>query len=112
MTRPSWAHGDNTNPRGALMSTRFLIYVPSFTRRTLAFLALSACATEAPTEFVTESPTEFVIDMAAAVASPGGVGDLSVTLATDSTITVRWTQIDDGVGQPANYRLKYAIPPI
>ena len=40
------------------------------------------------------------------------VGDLTVALATDSAITVRWTQVDDGFGAPAKYRVRYATPAI
>lgn len=43
--------------------------------------------------------------------SPGTVQDLDVVVATDSTLTVRWTQVDDGTGGPARYRIKYAPPP-
>jgi hypothetical protein len=42
----------------------------------------------------------------------GTVDDLVVTGTTDSSLTVRWTQVDDGTGQPASYRVKYAVPPI
>ena len=42
----------------------------------------------------------------------GAVDDLVVTGTTDSGLTVRWTQVDDGTGQPASYRVKYALPPI
>jgi hypothetical protein len=45
-------------------------------------------------------------------ADPVAVGDLSIAAATDSTLTVHWTQIDDGAGQPASYRVKYSVPSI
>jgi hypothetical protein len=44
--------------------------------------------------------------------APAVVGDLSIAGATDSTLTVRWTQIDDGAGRPASYRVKYSVPSI
>ena len=40
------------------------------------------------------------------------VQDLAVSGATDATLTVRWTQIDDGTGQPADYRVKYGASPL
>jgi hypothetical protein len=43
---------------------------------------------------------------------PAGVTDLSVASVTDSTVTLEWTQVDDGTGQPANYALRYATPSI
>jgi hypothetical protein len=53
----------------------------------------------------------------AAASTTGDAGaikvtDLSVTGVSSSSITVRWTQIDDGTGHPARYRVKYALPPI
>lgn len=53
----------------------------------------------------------------AATATPaepdaGTVDDLAVAVATDSSLSVRWTQVDDGTGLPASYRVKYALPPI
>jgi hypothetical protein len=44
--------------------------------------------------------------------APAVVGDLSIAGATDSTLTVRWTQVDDGTGRPASYRVKYSVPSI
>lgn len=40
------------------------------------------------------------------------VRDLAVALTTDSAITVRWTQVDDGFGAPARYFVRYASPAI
>jgi hypothetical protein len=40
------------------------------------------------------------------------VDDLAVVTATDSSISLRWTQVADGVDRPALYRLKYATPSI
>jgi hypothetical protein len=42
----------------------------------------------------------------------GTVTDLLVMRSTQSTLTLHWTQVQDGGGQPASYRLKYAAPPI
>jgi hypothetical protein len=42
--------------------------------------------------------------------APTVVDDLEVTEATSSTLTVRWTQVDDGRGEPAWYRLRYGSP--
>jgi hypothetical protein len=41
---------------------------------------------------------------------PGGVSDLRVTAATSTSLTVTWTQVDDGTGNPARYRVKYGQP--
>jgi hypothetical protein len=49
--------------------------------------------------------------------SSGGSGDLQVDdlrviEAGDNFLTMRWTQVDDGTGDPASYRLKWSRPPI
>ena len=49
---------------------------------------------------------------AAPLTDPASVTDLSVVAVTDSTITVRWTQVDDGAGNPAKYALRYGSPTI
>jgi hypothetical protein len=48
----------------------------------------------------------------APAATAVAVADLTVTAATDSSLTVRWTQVNDGTGQPADYRVKYATQPL
>jgi hypothetical protein len=48
----------------------------------------------------------------AAYASAATVGDLAVVSATESSVTLEWTDVDDGRGNPAWYRLRYAEPPI
>jgi hypothetical protein len=58
----------------------------------------------------TTSPVQVTDTTETTMASP--VEDLSVAAVTESTLTVRWTQVDDGTGQPAKYRVKYAVPPI
>jgi hypothetical protein len=40
------------------------------------------------------------------------VRTLNVVTATDSTVTVRWTQVDGGGGAPASYEVRYAPSPI
>ena len=84
---------------------------PSFTGKlvtglTIALLPLSACTADSPTN---PDPGE---DPSAAVVSAGAVDDLRVSESTASTMTVRWTQVDDGAGAPARYRVKYASRPI
>jgi hypothetical protein len=47
-------------------------------------------------------------------ASPSAVAvaDLAVESSTGSSLTLRWTQVDDGTGQPASYRVKYGAAPL
>jgi hypothetical protein len=45
-------------------------------------------------------------------ASAGRISDLSVSATTGSSLTLRWTQVDDGTGQPASYQVRSSAPPI
>jgi hypothetical protein len=40
------------------------------------------------------------------------VDDLTITDRTRNSLTVTWTQVDDGTGEPALYRVKYSKPPL
>jgi hypothetical protein len=44
--------------------------------------------------------------------TPGTVTDLRIAARTPASITLAWTEVDDGTGNPAWYRVKYATPPI
>jgi uncharacterized protein YjdB len=43
---------------------------------------------------------------------PATVSDLSVVAMTDASVTLSFTQVDDGLGQPANYDLRYSAAPM
>src|SRR5437773_701688 len=45
-------------------------------------------------------------------SAPGTVNDLSVASVTDSSVTLTFTEVDDGAGQPAKYDIRWAIDPI
>ncbi len=45
-------------------------------------------------------------------ADPDTVADLTATAATSTTITLSFTQVNDGVGRPANYEVRYAVAPM
>ena len=69
----------------------------------VAGAALAACG---------EAPVEPDVTPSFGVPSPDGVTDLQVVDSASTTLTLEWTQVDDGTGSPASYRLKYAEPPI
>ncbi len=71
---------------------------------------LTACGDASPTA-VTVEPTD-VVPVEAAYPTPGGVPDLAVSRADESSIELTWTHIDDGTGDPARYRVKYSRPSI
>ncbi len=41
-------------------------------------------------------------------SAPGTVGDLAVAASTDSSVTLRFTEVDGGMGAPASYDIRYA----
>jgi uncharacterized protein YjdB len=43
---------------------------------------------------------------------PGTVTDLKVTAADSNSVTLSFTQVNNGTGQPAQYDVRYATPPI
>lgn len=85
--------------------------LPRYGRNVLAPLMvclapLAACGDASPTA-VTVEPTN-VAPMEARYPTPGGVPDLTVSHADESSIELTWTHIDDGTGDPARYRVKYS----
>ncbi|HMC68775.1 MAG TPA: Ig-like domain-containing protein, partial [Mycobacteriales bacterium] len=47
------------------------------------------------------------IAVTAPVSPPGTVGDLTVVTTTDSSVTLRFTEVDGGTGAPASYDIRY-----
>jgi hypothetical protein len=77
-------------------------------------LPLAACGDVSPTGVVIEPEPEpvDVVPVMAAYPTPGGVPDLAVSDADESSVELTWTHVDDGTGMPANYRVKYSTPPV
>ena len=48
------------------------------------------------------------VTISAAAAAPGTVGDLAVASTTDTSVTLRFTEVDGGTGAPASYDIRYA----
>lgn len=51
-----------------------------------------------------------VLDSAS--GSPERVGDLHAVTTTTDAVTLQWTEVDDGTGEPADYALRYGSPSI
>jgi polysaccharide lyase-like protein/fibronectin type III domain protein len=47
-----------------------------------------------------------------AISAPGTVTDLRVVSVTSTSVTLAFTEVDDGTGQPAQYDVRYAVAPI
>ena len=50
-----------------------------------------------------------VVRVASAVTNPGTVTDLAVAGVTDTSVTLSFTEVSDGAGQPASYDVRYAV---
>src|SRR5437016_2258015 len=46
------------------------------------------------------------------ISQLGAVTDLSVTTMTDTSVTLAFTELDDGTGLPASYDVRYAVAPL
>src|SRR5438445_460839 len=55
-----------------------------------------------------QSGTAAVTVTAASPVQPATVLDLAVASTTDSSVTLTFTEVDDGTGQPAKYDIRYA----
>src|SRR5690349_9208859 len=44
--------------------------------------------------------------------APGTVTDLTASSVSSTSVTLSFTQVDDGTGQPAHYDVRYAAGPI
>jgi uncharacterized protein YjdB len=44
--------------------------------------------------------------------APSAVTDVAISSVTDTTMTVRFTEVGDGVGAPANYIVRFSLPPL
>lgn len=44
--------------------------------------------------------------------APSPVTDVSISSVTDTSVTVRFTEVGDGLGAPANYIVRFALPPM
>src|SRR5438034_4478900 len=52
------------------------------------------------------------LTVAAPPGPPGAVTDLVVAAATDTSVTLSFTEVSDGTGQPASYDVRFAVAPI
>jgi uncharacterized protein YjdB len=72
----------------------------------LIVVAATCCSNAADTATVAVFKEEVTLE------APGQVTDLSAVSATDDAVTLRWTQVDDGTGKPANYAVRHGSPEI
>lgn len=72
-----------------------------------AALALVACSESTSLNSVVQEPLA-----ASTASSPGAVDDLTAIHVTSGSITLSWSQVGDGTGEPAKFDARYAFSPI
>jgi hypothetical protein len=73
----------------------------------ISLLPLSACTGEALLEPTTTREIPATSGTIAGSMAVGTITDLKVTKNTAVGLTLRWTQVADGTGNPASYRVRY-----
>ncbi|PYP37160.1 MAG: hypothetical protein DMD48_11610 [Gemmatimonadetes bacterium] len=73
-----------------------------------ALFAIAACQRETPLA----PPSKLAVPGGGLPGFPGTVTDLAVDAVTQNSATLSFTEVDDGLGQPARYVVRFAEPPI
>ncbi len=73
-----------------------------------ALLVVAACQRDAPLA----PPASLTVPGDGLPGSPGTVTDLAVDEVTQNSVTLSFTEVNDGLGKPARYVVRYAEPPI
>lgn len=98
VTSVTWA------PRLEVLLTSRRMMIPTLA---LTLLPITSCTADSSvTAYVDETVAESVL------VDADQVTDLMAVDSSTTTATVSWTQVDDGTGEPAEYRVKYAVSPI
>src|SRR5438093_1501743 len=75
-------------------------------------LAAGSAVITAMSEGKTGTATLTVVAPPPPPGAPGAVTDLAVAGATDTSVTLSFTEVSDGAGQPASYDVRFAVAPI
>lgn len=87
-----------------------MVHRPAVVASLVRTVVLASCATAVACD---GAPTPTGVDLpgdASASALTAPVIDLAVTRFASRSLTLSWTQVDDGTGEPARYRVKYGAP--
>jgi len=57
-------------------------------------------------------PSRLTVPGGGLPGSPGTVTDLAVAAVRPNSVTLSFTEVDDGLGEPAQYAVRFAAPPI
>src|SRR5881396_3037222 len=72
-------------------------------------LAIAACQGR---DTPVAPPSKLAVSGGGLPGFPGTVTDLAVDAVTRNSATLSFTEVDDGLGQPARYVVRFAEPPI
>jgi uncharacterized protein YjdB len=95
---------------GDIMNRKFL----GLTATVFAFYSTVSCS-DRSSEINGIAPKDSTVQEAGAVTvavKPGTVTDLQAAVTGSTSVTLSFTQVDDGTGQPAKYNVRYAVAPI
>jgi hypothetical protein len=79
-----------------------------------AFCSTVSCS-DRSSEINGIAPKDSTVQEAPAITvavKPGTVTDLQAAVTGSTSVTLSFTQVDDGTGQPAKYNVRYAVAPI
>jgi uncharacterized protein YjdB len=95
---------------GNIMNRRLL----GLAATVFAFCSTLSCS-DRSSEINGIAPNDSAVQEARALAAavnPGTVTDLQAAVTGSTSVTLSFTQVNDGTGQPAKYNVRYAVAPI
>ena len=72
---------------------------------------VAACSSDGTSIVEVKNTAERVASTLLTATPPGTVSDLSAFAIASTSVTLSFTQVDDGTGQPASYDVRYAVAP-
>jgi uncharacterized protein YjdB len=100
---------------GNIMNRKFLGLIAT----AFAFYSTVSCSDKSARDITSVTPEDSTgvrlndsTASAAVVANPSAVADLQASVTGSTSVTLSFTQVNDGTGQPAKYDIRYAVAPI
>ncbi|MGZ3374574.1 MAG: Ig-like domain-containing protein [Gemmatimonadaceae bacterium] len=95
---------------GTIMNRKLLVLAATV----FAFCSTLSCSDRSSkiTGIALNDSTAHDARAAAVAVKPSAVTDLQASATGSSSVTLSFTQVDDGTGQPAKYDVRYAVAPI
>jgi uncharacterized protein YjdB len=95
---------------GTIMNRKLLVLAATV----FAFCSTLSCSdrTTGTTDIALNDSTGQEARAVTAAVKPGTVTDLQAAVTGSTSVTLSFTQVNDGTGQPAKYDVRYAVAPI